>query len=62
MHNVIQVHTELAQVQGGPVETSRTGRRQRANTDSTISVQTPQRITTSRQVSQLHLSTQVEHR
>ncbi len=56
-----QVLTELAEVQEGPVEPNRTGRRQCTDTDSAMSVQPPQSITTGRQVSQLHLSTQVKH-
>lgn len=52
------VPTQLAEVQGGPVEASGAGRRQRSDTDSALEVQTPQSVPTRRQVSQLHLATQ----
>lgn len=61
VHCGVWAHTKLAKVQGGPVQTSGTGWRQRANADSAVNVQTPQSILTGRQVSQLHLSTDAEH-
>lgn len=53
-----QVRTKLAEVQGGPVESRGTGRRQRPNADSAVRIQSPQSITTGSQMGQLHLSTQ----
>lgn len=53
-----QVRTKLAEVQGGPVKSKGTGRRQRPDTDPAVSIQSPQSITTGSQMSQLHLSTQ----
>lgn len=50
-----QEHTELAEVQGGPVESKGTGWRQRPNIDSAVSIQTPQSIKAGSQLGQLHL-------
>lgn len=52
-----RAHTELAEVEGGPVESKRTGWRQCTNTDSAMNVQPPQSIATGRQMSEFHLST-----
>lgn len=41
LQGTTQVRTQLAEVQGGPVKSRGTGRRQRPNTDSAMSVQTP---------------------
>lgn len=60
LQGTTQVRTKLAEVQGGPVKSKGTGRRQRPNTDSAVRIQTPQSITTGSQLSQLHLSTQKE--
>lgn len=53
-----QVRTKLVEVQGGPVESRGTGRRQRPNADSAVRIQSPQSIATGSQMGQLHLSTQ----
>lgn len=58
--NSAPVPTQLAEVQGGPVKASRAGGRQWSDTDSAMKVQTPQSITTGRQVGQLHLATQTD--
>lgn len=62
LQGTTQVRTKLAEVQGGPVKSKGTGRRQRPNTDSAVRIQTPQSITTGSQLSQLHLNTQKEGR
>lgn len=50
-----QEHTELVEIQGGPVESKGTGWRQRPNIDSAVSIQTPQSIKAGSQLGQLHL-------
>lgn len=58
LQGTTQALTKLVEVQGGPVKSKGTGRRQRPNTNSAVSIQSPQSIAAGSQLSQLHLSTQ----